>query len=143
MIRKCSHRGDTYKTCFWKMSKGEKSICLKSRLIPFLPLNTVLWHFLHTTITLSQAKTVAFELWIFCAHPKDPFHVVYIVPLVEIGPICIFSFTFWENCMLRFEFLSDSVLYCMCDVFNISDIFHIKHISDEIVLYLAAKSTCN
>ena len=142
MIRKCSHRGDTYKTCFWKMSKGEKTICLKSRLIPF---SSFKYHIValpaHHHNTQSSKDCCFRTLDILCAS-KGPFSCGIYRPLSGNRAFLHF-FTFWENCMLRFEFLSDSVLYCMCDVFNISEIFHIKHISDEIVLYLATKGTCN
>ena len=62
--------------------------------------------------------------------------IVQIVPLVQKGRICIIS-PFETTAFFEFQSLGSVLhVYFMCDVLNIREIFHIKHISDEIVLYL-------
>ena len=57
-------------------------------------------------------------------------------PLLQNGHICTFS-RFEKTTFLDLNFNQlGSVLCFMGDVFKIRELFHIKHISDEIVLYL-------
>ena len=87
-----------------------------------------------------------------CANFVYSFHIIVVLAVIVVlvcfdysttrpltakrSYICIISL-FEKTAFLDLKFNQvGSVLYFMCDVFNTREIFHIKHFSDEIVLYL-------